>query len=48
MISARWTRQRPVKATMSGWRSHHRVIAAVHSRARRSACTSWQPSITLQ
>ena len=37
MISARWTRQRPVKATMSGWRSHQRARAAVHSCARRSS-----------
>ena len=36
MISARCTRQRPLCATISGCSSHHRVSAAVHSRARRS------------
>ena len=30
-------RHRPVKATMSGWRSHQRDRAAVHSWARRTS-----------
>jgi hypothetical protein len=40
MISARCTRHRPLKATMSGCSSHHCVSASVHSWARRSADTS--------
>ena len=47
-ISARWTRQRPVNATRSGWRSHQRVSAAVHSCARRTSWASWQARITPQ
>ena len=48
MISARCTRQAPVKATISGCCSHHRDSAEVHSRARLNAHTCWQASITLQ
>ena len=48
MISARCTRQRPVKATRSGWRSHQPDRAAVHSWARRTSWASWQARITPQ
>ena len=48
MISARWSRQRPVNDTISGCCPHQWDSAAVHSRARPSACASRQPSMTLQ
>ena len=48
MISARCTRQVPVKLTMSGCCSHQRVSAAVHSCARRGSYAAWQPVITPQ
>ena len=46
--SARCTRHCPRYGTRSGWDSHHRLSAAVHSLARRTSNVTWQNSMTVQ
>jgi hypothetical protein len=47
-ISDRCSRQWPKNPIASGCASHHVLSASVHSRARSSAYTCWQPQMTLQ
>ena len=46
--SDRRSRHCPRKSTRSGCGAHQRLIAAVHSWARRQSKTSWHPETTLQ
>jgi len=42
-------RQMPEKAPVNwGSASHQALSAVVHSRARRTSCSSWQAAIVLQ
>ena len=41
----RWTRQMPVNSTAAGRLASQRLVASVHSAARRTSASSWKAAI---
>ena len=44
----RWTRQMPVNSTAGGSPASQRLVASVHSAARRTSASSWKAAIRWQ